>query len=307
MSARSLVVLVILGASRVAAAHSYEPSLLEVDQRDAQHVVLRFFPARTLAPTTPPPTVQGCVTTNLVDGSIAATCATGALAIVLPPGDGEVLVMFQRLDAERLPLTSSLGDTVHLALTSPPAPSVVAAVRLGVVHIATGFDHLLFVAALVALFGLRRRLLWLVTGFSLGHSVTLALGAYGVLLMPPLFVEALIALSLVLLARELVRRDETSLLRRRPLLVASAFGLVHGCGFAAALGELGVRGSARLPVLFGFNLGVELGQLAFVALLAAGVVLLRRFAALAALAKPTTAYTVGAVGVALLIERVSLW
>lgn len=138
---------------------------------------------------------------------------------------------------------------------------------LGVEHILLGIDHLLFVLALLLLVGGGWRLLGTITGFTLGHSVTLALAASGHLSLPGPPVEALIALSIALLAGESLhaRGHDESSAQRFPWAVAAAFGLLHGLGFAGALAELGLP-SDRLPsALFAFNLGVELGQLAFVA------------------------------------------
>lgn len=135
---------------------------------------------------------------------------------------------------------------------------------LGIEHILTGIDHLLFVIGLLFLVGFNRRLLWTITAFTAAHSLTLACSALGwlVLRSPP--VEATIALSIVLVAAEALHR-RTTLARRWPALVAFLFGLVHGLGFAGALKEIGLP-AAHLPIaLLTFNLGVEFGQLLTVA------------------------------------------
>lgn len=136
---------------------------------------------------------------------------------------------------------------------------------LGVEHILTGFDHLLFVIALLFLVGFGRRLLWTITAFTAAHSLTLGLSALGwiTLRRPP--VEAAIALSIVLVAAEALHSRET-LSRRWPALVAFLFGLVHGLGFAGALEEIGLPQNHLLVALLTFNLGVEAGQLFVVAL-----------------------------------------
>ncbi len=136
---------------------------------------------------------------------------------------------------------------------------------LGVEHILTGYDHLLFVASLLFLVGFRRRLVWTITAFTVAHSVTLALAALGILVLRPPPVEATIALSIVLVAGEALH-DRDTWARRWPALVAFVFGLVHGLGFAGALREIGLPEN-HLPVaLVTFNLGVEAGQLLVVAL-----------------------------------------
>jgi hydrogenase/urease accessory protein HupE len=135
---------------------------------------------------------------------------------------------------------------------------------LGVEHILSGFDHLLFVIALLFLVGFGRRLLWTITAFTGAHSLTLALSALGWLTLrrPP--VEAAIALSIVLVAAEALHSRQT-LSRRWPALVAFLFGLVHGLGFAGALEEIGLPQNHLLTALLTFNLGVEAGQVLVVA------------------------------------------
>jgi hydrogenase/urease accessory protein HupE len=131
---------------------------------------------------------------------------------------------------------------------------------LGIEHILTGIDHLLFVIGLLFLVGFRRRLIATITAFTIAHSLTLALSALGWLTLRPPPVEAAIALSIVLVAAEALH-DRPTLARRWPAVVAFAFGLVHGLGFAGALKEIGLP-EQHLPVaLFTFNVGVELGQL----------------------------------------------
>jgi len=173
---------------------------------------------------------------------------------------------------------------------------------LGVEHILTGFDHLLFVLALLFLVGFNRRLLFTITAFTLAHSLTLALSALGLLTLRSPPVEATIALSIVLVAAEALHGRRT-LARRWPALVAFMFGLVHGLGFAGALKEIGLPQN-HLPVaLFTFNVGVELGQLLVVGV---AYVIYRLFAGRPALV-PTRApalYAIGAVAAYWSIGRI---
>jgi len=136
---------------------------------------------------------------------------------------------------------------------------------LGVEHILTGIDHLLFVIGLLFLVGFRRQLVGTITAFTLAHSLTLASSALGwlVLRTPP--VEACIALSIMLVAAEALHERDT-LSRRWPALVAFLFGLVHGLGFAGALKDIGLPEQHVSIALLSFNLGVEAGQLAVVVL-----------------------------------------
>ena len=136
---------------------------------------------------------------------------------------------------------------------------------LGVEHILSGFDHLLFVLALLFLVGFNRQLLFTITAFTLAHSLTLALSALGLLTLRSPPVEATIALSIVLVAAEALHGQRT-LSRRWPALVAFLFGLVHGLGFAGALREIGLPQQHLSIALLTFNVGVEIGQLFVVTL-----------------------------------------
>jgi hydrogenase/urease accessory protein HupE len=138
---------------------------------------------------------------------------------------------------------------------------------LGIEHILTGIDHLLFVLALLLLTKGTWRLVKTVTAFTVAHSITLGLAALGIIHVPSRPVEAVIALSIVLVAAEIVqaRRGRSGLAAHMPWIVAFIFGLLHGFGFAGALSEVGLpEGHIPVALLF-FNLGVEAGQLLFVA------------------------------------------
>ena len=131
---------------------------------------------------------------------------------------------------------------------------------LGVEHILSGVDHLLFVIGLLFLVGFRRKLVWTITAFTVAHSLTLASAALGWLTLRSAPVEACIALSIVLVASEALHDRET-LARRLPALVAFLFGLVHGLGFAGALQSIGLPQKHLAVALLTFNVGVEIGQL----------------------------------------------
>jgi hypothetical protein len=139
---------------------------------------------------------------------------------------------------------------------------------LGVIHILEGLDHLAFVLCL-CLLTRGVTLLLLVTAFTLGHSISLALSFLGVVSIPVPPVEATIALSIAFMAREalLARQGngDSRETRLRYMTVVAAFGLLHGLGFASVLGDLGVAPGERIAGLIFFNVGVEIGQLAFVA------------------------------------------
>lgn len=143
--------------------------------------------------------------------------------------------------------------------------------ELGVGHLLTGVDHLLFVLCLCLLVPERRTLAWTITAFTVGHSVTLTLATLGFVHFPQAIAETAIALSIVLLAAELLRDDApadrpapASWIRRRPWAMAFTFGMLHGLGFAGALSEVGLPPSEIPMALLTFNVGIELGQLGFV-------------------------------------------
>ena len=180
----------------------------------------------------------------------------------------DVLVRIESLagaiQTERLSPT----ETSFIIQAVPGAGEVAATyLRLGVEHILFGFDHLLFVLALVILVRGWRRVAVTVTAFTIAHSITLAAATLGFVNVPGPPVEARIALSIMLVSVEILnaRRGKPSLTARLPWLVAFSFGLLHGFGFAGALAEVGLPQHAIPVALLFFNLGVEIGQLAFVA------------------------------------------
>lgn len=178
---------------------------------------------------------------------------------------------------------------------------------LGVEHILGGIDHLLFVLGLLFLVGFQSRLVLTITAFTVAHSLTLALAALGLLTLRPPPVEAVIALSIMLVAGEALHREPT-LSRRWPALVALLFGLVHGLGFAGALQEIGLPDKHLAMALFTFNAGVEFGQLLVVAAAGLLVLALRRLPRLAAPAQVSRArvaalYAIGGMAAYWTIER----
>jgi hydrogenase/urease accessory protein HupE len=181
---------------------------------------------------------------------------------------------------------------------------------LGIEHILTGIDHLLFVLALVILVKGTRRLLWTVTAFTIAHSITLALATLGVINVPGPPVEATIALSIVFVASEIIAqaRGREGLAARKPWLVAFSFGLLHGLGFAGALAEVGLPQNAIPLALLFFNVGVEIGQLLFIAGVLAFAHLAKRVAGgwvQPAAVSVAAAYAIGGIASYWTIERIS--
>jgi hydrogenase/urease accessory protein HupE len=181
---------------------------------------------------------------------------------------------------------------------------------LGVEHIILGVDHLLFVLALILIAPNTRQLVLAITAFTVAHSITLAAATLGFVNVPPPPTEAVIALSIAFVAAEIVRAREgkAGIAARAPWVVAFAFGLLHGFGFAGALSEVGLpAGNIPVALLF-FNVGVEIGQLLFVAVvlaLAAFIRFARRpLPHWAVLAPP---YFIGSLAMLWVIERVSVF
>lgn len=178
------------------------------------------------------------------------------------------MVRYQRLQGQPLVIHAAPDvNPVTLGNAGGMQGTLWQYLQLGVRHIAGGYDHLLFVACLLLLALNLRRLLLAITGFTLAHSITLALAALDVWRVPVVPTEAVIALSILFLAAELARQQKHTLAWRYPALVATLFGLLHGFGFASVLAEIGLPQGEVVVALLGFNLGVEVGQLAFVGLL----------------------------------------
>ncbi len=195
--------------------------------------------------------------------------------------------------------------TVVLGESTPQPPAVSAYLGWGVEHILGGIDHLLFVLCLILLAPTLGSLLQTVTAFTVAHSLTLASSALGWVHVPGPPVEATIALSILFLARELVRKNAGSaLVAQRPWTVAFVFGLLHGFGFAGALSEIGLPPSDIPASLLLFNLGVEVGQLIFVACVYPVVVWARHTArGWSARVAPLPIYAVGAVAAFWWLQR----
>jgi hydrogenase/urease accessory protein HupE len=214
--------------------------------------------------------------------------------------DGRVVSKLLRPDSPAFTVEASGGSTAKQYL------------RLGVEHILLGIDHLLFVLGLLLIVRGAGRLVKTITAFTIAHSITLALATLGVVTVPGPPVEAIIALSIVFVAREVVMRKEDApgLTERKPWLVAFTFGLLHGFGFAGALREVGLPPNEIPAALLFFNIGVELGQLLFVAAVCLVIHYARRFGQAFSLRPPQWSrqlapYAIGAVAAFWVIERIA--
>ncbi len=223
----------------------------------------------------------------------------------------DVLVRVQLRDGtQTTTLVRASQPWLEIAARSGPFAVAGAYVLHGIQHILFGYDHLLFVLALLLIVRNVRVLVWTITAFTLAHSITLALATLGYVHVPGPPVEATIALSIVLLACEIVRirRGQSSLTQRWPWVIAFTFGLLHGFGFAGALAEIGLPKGDIPLALFAFNVGVELGQLAFITAVLGALALARRMplpAVMTRHAYPTTTFGIGALAAFWFIERVA--
>ena len=207
----------------------------------------------------------------------------------------------------------------ELSFTIPEDPSALDVLgdyfMLGIEHMLEGLDHLLFVFALLLLIPNYWRLLGAITAFTVAHSITMSIVTLGFFSLPSPPVEAVIALSIMFLASELLQRDGEGerLSERNPWIVSFSFGLLHGFGFAGALLEIGLPQGDIPLALFAFNLGVEAGQILFVGAVLIGAALLARVvpAVINTLRKPRSvgamclAYAIGGVSAYWFVERVT--
>jgi hypothetical protein len=203
-------------------------------------------------------------------GRVSCDRALEGQRIAIDRLDGTLTDVLVRIESGYGSVRTARLTPANPSFVVPEAPGPLMVLRayvgLGVEHILFGIDHLLFVLCLILLVGRLRQLVTTITAFTLAHSITLAAATLGLIRVPTAPVEATIALSIVFLASELVRDEgrRAVVARYYPWLVAFSFGLLHGLGFAGALAEAGLPQGEIPLTLFAFNVGVELGQLAFV-------------------------------------------
>ena len=181
----------------------------------------------------------------------------------LYPGVSEVLVSITHLDGSVQRFVVRPDNPV-VNLGEADSPLLPAYLELGIEHLLAGLDHVLFVIALMVLITDRWRLVATITAFTIAHSITLALSTFELLQISQSGVEALIALSLLFMAVEMLSKT-SSLTANYPWLISFGFGLIHGLGFAGVLREVGLPDDAALWALLLFNIGLEIGQLMVVA------------------------------------------
>ena len=318
-----LLLLALVGAT-TANAHMLAPSLLEVRELGDGRVDVEWrppivgVPGAELRPVLPPgcqtvgePTLgifdAASVTRWSVECEPATLVGRRFTAKGIVENRADVLLRVELADGRRFRTVLGAERPDFVVPERQTSSEVFAAyLVLGVEHILTGFDHLLFVLGLVLLIR-GRLLLWTLTAFTLGHSVTLGLAVLGFVHVPQTVAEAAIAATIFVLALELTRSPlaPPSLFRRRPSLLAASFGLLHGLGFAGALAEVGLPDGEIPMALFSFNVGIELGQIAFVAaVLAVGVVAGRAVRGeLGSRARLVPAYAIGSLAAFWMFQR----
>ena len=264
-----------------AQAHRFAPSLLQLFEIAANeyNVVWKTPAQSTSAVPMQPVFPDHCAALGGASGEMEGTglvrqwrmqCSGGLVGHSirvsgLAENQSSVLFSLENLDGG---FYQTLFNNEHSEWTIPAEPDAITVIReyseLGIRHIWGGVDHLLFVFGLLLLVGGGKRLLWTITSFTLGHSITLSLVTLGYFDYPVALVEFAIALSIFVLAVELARPGKGGLFSKYPWWLAGGFGLLHGMGFAGALAEVGLP-QAELPLaLLFFNIGIELGQLAFI-------------------------------------------
>jgi hydrogenase/urease accessory protein HupE len=311
-----------------AAAHELRPASLQLEQTGAETWDVRWkvparggeqrlaldlaFPA-TCARVAPARAVMVDEAYSELSSIVCAGGLAGGVVRVdgLASTQTDVLVRLERLD-----------DSTQVARLTPSSTSFVVQAEertldvartyavLGVEHILMGPDHLLFVLVLLLLTGGAARTIRAVTAFTLAHSLTLAAAVLGVVHVPQAPVEATIALSIAFVAAEVVQRGRgrDSVSVRAPWIVAFAFGLLHGLGFAGALSEIGLPEQHIPAALLFFNLGVELGQVLFIGAMLSLMAMVRRTRwPLPDWASLVPAYAIGGLAMFWVFERIAAY
>ena len=304
-----------------ASAHRFAPSLLRLfEVAEGEYQVVWKTPAQRVSNVPLRPVFPaGCTGGPEGAGSLEGTGVVSSWRMVcggslvgqevsvsgLAENSASVLLSLETGDGYFYQSLLSADQPVFQIPAEPTATEVMREYTwLGAGHIWGGIDHLLFVFGLLLLVGWNRRLVWTITAFTIGHSITLSLVTLGLFKYPVAIVEFLIALSIFTLALELARQEGAGLFRRYPWWLAGGFGLLHGMGFAGALAEVGLPQSELPLALLFFNIGIELGQLAFIAAVMAAWSLLRRLP-LGRIAEwePVPVYALGSLSAMWCIER----
>jgi hydrogenase/urease accessory protein HupE len=318
-----LAALMLLCGTLPAAADTLRPAYVEFTQATAHdwQLVWRLPVQADLTPHIRPILPRGCTIVEPPERQLTAmSLVNRARARCSAPVAGRRIGMrgLELAQTDVIVRVAPLGRPAQTLRLTPARPMATIAAKagrwqvatsyfwIGVEHIVFGYDHLLFVLAFVLLLDGVGRIAVAVTAFTVAHSLTLAGTTLGLIGLPAAPVESVIALSIIFLAVEILKKTpgEPRLSERAPWIVALAFGLLHGFGFAGALSAIGLPEGEVPMALFAFNVGVEVGQIAMV--LAASVVLalLRNFATAAAPhVVRLCAYAIGTVAGIWFVER----
>jgi len=316
------VTLILLMTARAAFAHELQPAYLELRQTGSETFSMLWkVPARPELQSIRPTLPVGCRTTSESIRLQTAEAATERCTIVCPGGiygktisidpasAAQINILIRVVRSDESTQVVNLNPAMMSAVIDASPDRIQQAVtylRLGFEHILMGVDHLLFVLGLLLIVKDRWMLLKTITSFTLAHSLTLAIATLGYASAPLPPLNAAIALSILFLGPEMIRKErgQTSLTIRNPWVVAFAFGLLHGFGFASGLTALGLSGREIPLALLLFNVGVEIGQLFFVAI----ILLLERSFRILEIRWPQwverlPAYSVGGLGAYWVIQR----
>jgi len=280
-----LIIILLFSITPRIEAHRLQPAYLEINEQSAGKFSILW--KRPFVGSKPmniyPQLPAGC--SNITEPAVQALASGAVERWLVDFGESGMTnntIVIDGLSAtqtDTLLRLQLIDGSMHTTVLRPESPSFLVPEKaskskvagsylvLGIEHILGGFDHLLFVLGLLLIVRSTMLLIKTITSFTLAHSVTLAMATLGFVYVPQAPVEAVIALSIIFLASELAKqhRGETGLTTRAPWLVALCFGLLHGFGFAGALTEVGLpQTDIPLALLF-FNVGVEVGQLMFVA------------------------------------------
>lgn len=308
----ALIALIALAAARPASAHGMRSAYIEITQTapDRARIAIRGnLPVLGVELTAAAP----CEVTTAADTGTELRCP-GAL-----PGAALTVTGLGPIASEAVILLAFQGGTTATAVVTAGSPSwripdagdpgllTVAGryIRLGIEHIATGADHLLFLLALVLCLRTLRAVMLAETAFTLSHTLSFSASSLGWIRVSSTAAEACIAVSLVLVALDVGRptRDPSDRGAWKTAGLAFAFGLVHGLGFAGGLAEIGLPATAVPAALAGFAAGVEIGQVVFLAIAVTALALARRAPRLARAAVQGGAYAVGGIGAFWLLQR----
>jgi hydrogenase/urease accessory protein HupE len=322
-------VLLFMCLSSTANAHKLAPSLLEL--RELPSGVIGLMWKTPLLAASPPAVVlpASCRTLDRVDQTInegavvqryTILCAEAVPALAFSISglsasrSAALLRWYANDDSEQQMLLGSDEDSFSPAERGTGGPPLLQFTGLGIKHILIGSDHLLFVLGLLLVASNRYRLLVWISAFTVGHSITLLLVSIGVIPRWPALAEWLIAASVLVMALYVDRRRDAVDLERHSksfVVLVGAFGLLHGLGFASVLEELMLPRGDMVPALLGFNIGIELGQIFFIAVVALLLFATRQLLAgwpawqaqSLALARVATMYVMGSVAVYWMIDR----